>query len=112
VTHVVGQEGLRGQETAAAKELGGGAHGSGVRFGGAGRGRTRVSGVGHELTHGRHTPGACHPLRHFIERVAGNAVGKVDAGFGPLMGQIGERALNEVCSSRPALHFLLRVHSN
>lgn len=59
--------------------------------------------VGRELTPGRHVQGTCRPCRHSTEHVAGNGVDGVGRDFGPLLGQIGKWAQNEVCSSHDAL---------
>jgi hypothetical protein len=42
--------------------------------------------VGCQFGHGRHASSVCHPARRFVEHVAGNRVGKVDADFEPTTG--------------------------
>jgi hypothetical protein len=69
---------------------------AGVVRGDDGAWAPRRSRWGCQFMHGRHASSACHPLRHFVERVVGNALGKMDASFRPLTGRISERALNEV----------------
>jgi hypothetical protein len=49
----------------------------------------RGDAVERDLAHGCHAPGVCHPLRRFVEHVAGNRVGKVDADLGRLWAEFG-----------------------